>query len=192
MLTCGRDILHDLVTAVDPAQQQNAPRVLKRRRDDDASQDASSAFVPYSTSHANAGPRQSALPTGPSPPSAFPGPFYDFSPPMHRDDLPSRQPSVTDFNFGGLWQTFGAQPDVGAQQSFDVPMAAEGALPVDPDLEAIFADLLPTSSYEDPFAVPLYPNQSFAGAAPEPPTYPPAQIVVEDSPRWFSGPPASS
>lgn len=185
VLTFNRDILHDLVTAVDPAQQQGAPRVLKRRRDDDASQDISafSTAVSPGSSHATAGPQWSA---GPSSSSALPRLFHDFSPPTRTSDPP---PGATDFNLGGLWQAFGAQPDAGAQQPL---MPVEGVLPVDPDLEAIFADLLPTSSYEDPFAVPLYPNQFFSGAAPEPPIYAPTQAADGTPPMWYSGPPAPS
>ncbi|GJE89782.1 Zn(II)2Cys6 transcription factor [Phanerochaete sordida] len=155
-ISAGRfwDLLHDLMTAVDPAQQQlTSSRAQKRRREDDASEDTSlSPFAPApSPTTATNGPQQ--------PPETLPfvPPPFDGAPPA-----PAALPSV-DFTFNTGWQAPAPQ---GAGQPFGAGATGiDGAVMFDPDIEAIFADLLPNApSYEDPFqGMTLFPNYIYDG-----------------------------
>lgn len=151
-ISAGRfwDLLHDLVTAVDPAQQPNGPgRVPKRRRDDDPSEDTgTSMFAPLTCTQ-----MATAQPQPPAAPGMY-SPVFDAGP-STSGALPA-----TDFAFGSLWQA-----PAGAEQRFDA--GADGAMLLDPDIEAIFADLLPSApAYDGAFASasPPFTNYFYGGS----------------------------
>ncbi|EKM58714.1 uncharacterized protein PHACADRAFT_193830 [Phanerochaete carnosa HHB-10118-sp] len=192
------DVLHDLMTAVDPAQNQGAPRTLKRRRDDPAPLEdgGPSVFAPAADSFAYEGAPQARPFQASSAP--FPQSLFDVAPPAPDHALPG---SVDDFAFGGLWRSNGAQQQQQQQQPFDAPPQsmsgpADDAMSLDADLEAIFADLLPTSSYDSPFlAAPasLFSNHLFSGAGlgaefVQQEAFAAPQQPQQPSPMWSAGP----
>ncbi|GJE89787.1 fungal-specific transcription factor domain-containing protein [Phanerochaete sordida] len=215
--TAGRfwDILHELATFVDVPGQKKDPLHQKRRRDDDSSaeQQVSPAATGEEQGHRNiAGSKraeqyqQSALSSSPSAASPFAAGDFDFTLPMHSDELGRLPVGGADFDFSSLpaqdpWQSLGG-PSFHASQPFD---PAAGAPGMDPTLEAIFSDLLPVSSYEDAFAAltqtaPQYPNPFFSGpvhpepAPPSQPAFAPApaggpadpSLAAPEPPMWTS------
>ncbi|EKM58715.1 uncharacterized protein PHACADRAFT_253207 [Phanerochaete carnosa HHB-10118-sp] len=139
------DVLYDLLVAVDPKQRKHDDNTIL--------EDITHPTLP---AHAQQPPIQpaalklaetAAIPTG-----EFPGGNFDFAmPPRNLDSLSNGETLGAD----SFWKELGAaqSPEGGAQPLFEPsPPFNSTAFAPDPELEAIFASLLPASSYEDPLA----------------------------------------
>ena len=128
--------------------------------------------------------------------SAFAAAGFDFALPVHSDEL-GRLPGATDFDFSGMssqgpWPPMGDPAFATGQQSYGASVPVGGGQQgsgMDLDLEAIFSDLLPVSSYEDAFAAltqtaPQYPNPWFARPGP-----PPGPAQQQQHGSFHPGPP---
>ena len=106
---------------------------------------------------------------------------FDFALPVHSDEL-GRLPPASDFDFSAMSPTASWTPSFGpfatenpgshpqslgsAMQMPGAPQEHQPQPRIDPNLEAIFADLLPAATYEDAFAAltqtqPVYPHTYF-------------------------------
>ncbi|EKM58701.1 uncharacterized protein PHACADRAFT_27125 [Phanerochaete carnosa HHB-10118-sp] len=74
----------------------------------------------------------------------FPLANLDHAPPTHSNGEA--------LGMSTFWKNTPAQAEAGTQTQFVPPPSLDGAYASDPDPEAIFADLLPTLSHQDPFA----------------------------------------
>ncbi|EKM58719.1 uncharacterized protein PHACADRAFT_140787 [Phanerochaete carnosa HHB-10118-sp] len=119
------DIIYNLMTAVEAAQNSRARGAPEYRRDDD--------------------PRTAVNP------SNYPQDSYNYAPPPRIDGAGGSSEAIGSDSF---WQDPPTQQETGGQAQFGSPSPLSSAYTPspNPDLEAIFADLLPTLSHEDPFA----------------------------------------
>ena len=160
-------MLRELMCVIDPGQHDSAP--LKRRRDDDPALENNTAcsalpthvHQAFDSAHSNgAADLQHCLPAAaPTSTASFPQADFNFVLPLHTDDL-GRLPNGASFDGSNFWQPAGAHSEAGGQQIFNPSALAGGSYPSDPELEALFADLLPAPLYENPFATmaPIIPQ----------------------------------
>ncbi|EKM58716.1 uncharacterized protein PHACADRAFT_90910 [Phanerochaete carnosa HHB-10118-sp] len=155
-ISAGRlwDILHDLKTVVDEPVQQQA-RMQKRRREEDtgtandSSADAGTNVQP---------PRKKLYERGTLAPSAFASMSSSASLDVGPDvpipgGAPADSPTGPDIDFSLFWQSLGIQPGAGDQGAIFPTSADASAMLADPDLESLFAGLLPAPSvYDDQLA----------------------------------------
>ncbi|EKM58695.1 uncharacterized protein PHACADRAFT_117794 [Phanerochaete carnosa HHB-10118-sp] len=176
------DILYDLMAAVESTQNSNARGAHERRPDDDdvSAHGICSDFLTHTrqpstdapTTYVNGVQRQPR--TAANPPSLS-QPNFSYAPPPPRVDGSDDPTLCSDSSF---WRDPPpAQQETGAQAPFGLPQPQPlgDAYTSNPDLEAIFADLLPTLPHEDPFpfaamarGVPPYlaSGQPFEGGGP--------------------------
>ncbi|EKM58699.1 uncharacterized protein PHACADRAFT_253186 [Phanerochaete carnosa HHB-10118-sp] len=173
------DIIHDLMTAVESIQNGSACGMHEHRQDDgivpahdicSASLTQRSANVPPTYDN---GVQQQPL-IAANPPNYSQANFNYAPPPrVYGSSGSSMLPSSDAFDSDSFWHDPPTQQQMDAQGQFGSLPPLNGAYTPNPDLDAIFADLLPTLSREDPFAtmargMPQYfgSGQLFEGVGP--------------------------
>lgn len=168
-----RDIVYDLMTAVESTRNSSNRGVHEHGQSDRvvpvheirsttlryARQISANAQSTYVDGAQQQQPRVVASPLDYSQEN------FSYAPPP-RADGSGRLPN-------GFWQDLPAHQEIGTQAQLGSPPPLNSAHTPNPDLEAIFADLLPTLSHEDPFTamvrcIPQYlsSGQLFEGVGP--------------------------
>ncbi|EKM58700.1 uncharacterized protein PHACADRAFT_253191 [Phanerochaete carnosa HHB-10118-sp] len=155
------DIIHDLMTAVEATQNGSACGVHEHRQDDDivpAHDVYLTSQMPVQQPSADVPPTydndvQQQLRTVADLPD-YPQANLDYAPPPRVDgsSRPSRLPNSQSPGSNSFWHDLQAQQEMDAQGQFGPLPPLNSACTPDPDLDAIFADLLPSLSHEGPFA----------------------------------------